>query len=702
MRINVGSPYNCLKIALRYALGSIKRPALADIDDAFVVFRNDTEEVIFEFPPLNYEYANAIALEDIPSFGQEEFGKFFYEYGRVLFANLIVVLTHLDWHAVGKKAHNELRFVSEYYDELLKLNNKVEEILIAFEDMIQVKREFQEPMYDLLYAAFDIIRLKQSNGLSNDTVDIKNNRILTLAYTATWFSIIGYLLLFCQKTDIDGLSRLSVAADDKSEAKVLIKSIADSQEDEENIINICSLIFSYFHINRFYLISSGLTIQDPLLELLAKFSVHLMDLIEDEDDLIIIDTDLIHGTTETGPSLAAFTDKYDPLADVGRFIETGIIKGDNTNIWSFGKDYIFMYKESNTEGSNPVVNFIEPCMSKYIEKNASIGSYSNTDNIEIEKSFVYLKNIINGIEKDKIGIACPGTILQLTIIAATYRTIEKSSSFSRLHDKKKILIQVGIDIIDMLIVLLYQLWFLSGKFFIQPSRPHYSERSAVSTLELLREEIIVILEEYFEFVKYEKNTSDPLYREIMKQRLLRNDVISTQDIVNRFNPICDQSSYVSEAGKHGIYTIAYSALCNNINVPMTIAGLADWASNTPLDPAIIRQFSEYVEGTDFAYTDIPMIDSMFKAYPAALKHLDDKPQNFMIAVYALLFETIEQLLIKNSAGNYFDFNKAENLTTSYKVETIVSETIKKPLHVNLGFQNAQQKLTAEQEREALW
>jgi hypothetical protein len=701
MRINVGSPYNCLKIALRYALGSITRPTLININDAYVTFRNDTEEIIFEFPPLNYEYANRIALEDIPSFGQEEYGKFLYEYGRVLFANLIVAITRLDWHAVGSAAHNELKFVSEYYDELLKLNSKAPEVLAAFEDTIQLKREPNVPRYNLFYAAFEIINIKQNNGFSNEAPEIKNDYILALAYTALWFSIVGYLLLFCQKTDVDGLSRLLVSADNKNEAKVLIKSIADSQEKEENIINICSLIFAYFHINRFYLISSGLTIQDPFLELLGKFSVHLMALIKDETDLIIIDTDLIHGVTETGPSLVSFTDKYDPLADVSRFINTGIIKGDNTNIFSFGKSYIAMYIKTIGDDAIPLTNFIEPCINKYIEKNVSINSYGNSDNIEIEKSFVYLKNIINGLEKEKIGAVCPGTILQLTLIASTYRLIETSSTFSRLSDKKKLLVQVGIDMIDILIVLLYQLWFLSGKFFIQPSRPRYRGTSALDTLELLREEVLIILEEYFEFVKYGKKPQEPLFRDTMKQRILKRDILTTQEIVNRFNPISNQSAYISECGKHGIYTIAYSALCNNINPQFTIPFLADWASHTPLDATIIRQLSNYVEGTDFAYTDVPIIDAMFKAYRVASKHLDEKPEYFMITVYALLFETMEQLLIKNSVGNYFDFNNAENLTTSYHVETIVSEMIKKPLQVNLGSQNAQQKLLAEQEREAL-
>jgi hypothetical protein len=701
MRIDIGSPYNCLKLLLRYALGSIVRPALVSINDNHVILKNNIEEVVLDFPSLNYEYANGIGIDDIPAFEQEDYGKFFYEYGRVLFANLIIALTHLDWYAVGENARKELGFVYEYYDELLKLNAKAEEVIAAFEDTIQLKRDINLPKFDFTYAAFEINKIKQDNALSIDTYDIKNSKILILAYTASWFTIIGYLLLFCQKSDMDGLSRIIVAGDSKQDASEIIKSIANSNEDENKIINICSLIFSYFHINRFYLLTSGLEIQDPLLDSLGKFSFHLIDKIKADEDFIIIDDDLLQGNTDSGPSLASFTAKYDPLADIGTFIKSGIIKADNTNIWAFGKEYIYMYKDVDTKDFVPLYNLIEPSLNKYINKYAEIASYSNSDNIDIEKSFVYLRNILNGLEKEKIGTVCPGTILQLTIIAATYRTLERSASFSRLQDKKKILVQAGIDIIDIILVLLYQLWFLSGKFFIQPTRPHYSDKSAVNTLELLREEVLVILEEYYEFVRFGKRTTEAAFRDIIKQRIIRRDLITTQDIVNRFHPVTDQSIYVTESAKHGIYTIAYSALCNDINTPMTIGGLAEWAKRTPLDASIIRALSEYAEGTDFAYTEIPMIDAMFKAYRAAVNHIEDKPQNFMIAVYALLFETIEQLLIKNSIGNYFNFNNADNLINSYKVETIVTEIIKKPLHINLSSQNAQQKIIAEQDNETL-
>jgi hypothetical protein len=324
-----------------YALGTVKRPTYYHAEPGQVSMRNDTEEFIFEFEDLNYDYANKIAIEDIPSFGQEEFGKFFYEYGRLLFANLIIAMTHLDWDALGEKAHNELRFVADYYDELLKLHNRAKEVLDAFCDTIKLTRDEKAPYYDFLSAASEIIHIKQGNSFSFDNPDIKNTKILSLAYTAAWFSIVGYLLIFCHKTDVDGLSRLPDAANNAREAKVLIKSIAESQEEDSKIINICSLIFSFFHINRLYLISSGLTTQDPLLELLGKFSSHLMDLINDENDLIIIDSDLIMANTDTGSSIAAFTDKYDPLADIARFSGTGIIKIDTANIWDFGKEYLY-------------------------------------------------------------------------------------------------------------------------------------------------------------------------------------------------------------------------------------------------------------------------------------------------------------------------------------------------------------------------
>jgi hypothetical protein len=345
---------------------------------------------------------------------------------------------------------------------------------------------------------------------------------------------------------------------------------------------------------------------------------------------------------------------------------------------------------------------MEPSLVKYIDKNASVSSYFNSDNIDIEKSFLFIKNIITGIERELTGVACPGTILQLTIIASTYRTIRQASGFSRLSHEKKTVIEAGIDMIDIIIVLLYQLWFLSGKFFIQPKRPKYVEDTAVNTLEQLRAEVLVILEEYLEFVHFGKSNHGALFQEIIKHRLIHKDNITTQDIVVKYHPVSEQNLYITECAKHNIYSIVYSVLCNNINSPITIQGLAYNASKVPLDPAIMRSFSRYVEGASDSYIDVPMIDAMLKAYPAIKEHIMDKPENYMIAVYALLYETIEQLLLKNSIGNYFDFNKADNLTSSYKLESIVSELVRKPLQVNLGHQNVNQKLTPEQERNALW
>jgi hypothetical protein len=254
----------------------------------------------------------------------------------------------------------------------------------------------------------------------------------------------------------------------------------------------------------------------------------------------------------------------------------------------------------------------------------------------------------------------------------------------------------------MIIYLLYQFWFLSGKFFIQPSRPNYVENTAVNTLELLRKEVLIILEEYFEFIRF-RNNQGPVFQEMIKKRLNTNDKILLQDIVIKFHPIEDQNIYITECATKGAYSIILSILANKINDKIAIYNLTDRASKTPLDEDIIRLLSRYVEGTSPAYTDIPMIDAMMNSYNAISKHVVDKPENYFIAVYVLLYSTIEQLLLKNSIGNYFDFNRADNLTNSYKLETIVSELVRKPLHVNLGSQVEQQrKLTAEEERAALW
>jgi hypothetical protein len=700
MRVDVGSPYNCIKLALRYALGNLIRPKYFKSSDRLVTLVNDTEEIILDFPELNSSYANTIAIEDVKSFGQEEFGKFFYEYGRVLFANLIIAITHIDWEAFGEKARGEMRFVADYYDELLKLNNRAKDVLDAFIETIQIEIDEHAPWFDFFQAAREIIKIKQDNAISEESFDVKNTHIFILSYTAAWFSIIGYLLLFCQKTSVDGLSRLTSASETSKEAATLIKAIAESQEDDAKKINICSLIFTYFNIDRYYLDTSGLTIQDPLLELLGKFSSHLMSLVKDEENLLtIIDEELVKGNSEYGPCITLFANRYDPLSDMAPFGEFGILKSDNTNIWAFGKEYVSYYREGSEGDAVNIPSLMEPSLIKYIDKNAPINSYLSFDNVDIEKSFLFIKNIITGVENEKVGVACPGTILQLTIIASTYRTIKESAGFGRLNERNKKIITVGIEMIDMLIFLLYQLWFLSGKFFIQPHRPHYVNDTAVNTLELLREEVLVILEEYFEFIRF-KGDKGPVFQSIIKHRLNVRDNISTQDIIVKFHPIEDQEAYVTECA-NGHHSFILSVLANNINTKITLYGLAEKASKVPLDEEISRMFSRYVEGTSPSFTDIPMIDSMIYSYDAISKHIVDKPFNYLIAVYALLYETIEQLLLKHSVGNYFDFNRADNLVTSYKVETIVSEIIRKPLHVNLGLQDSQQKLTAEEERAAL-
>jgi hypothetical protein len=683
MHIDVGSPYNCAKIAMRYALGSIDRPALKDASYDYIVFQNNTEELIFKFPQLNYSYVNKLPIEDISTFDQEEYGKFFYEYGRTLFANLIVAITRLDWYAVGKRANDEYRFVSEYYDSMLKLNDKVSNVLDSFCETLKIKRTY--PAYNFLRSSIEIIRAKEENGFSTDFPDMKNTEILVHIYTAMWFSIVGYLLLFCNKTDIDGMQRFSSIQNSEIEVKTLIESIANSQEDDSKKINICSLLFTFYIVNRYYLATSGLTSVDPLLNIVAKISHGIYSLLEDEEDFIIIDNDLIEGVP-----IAKFTDKYDILDDIEYYQREIVLANDITNIWAFGKEYVFMHDVLPTDDPDyvPLENFIEPCLTKYIKINSRMASYTHSDNINIEKSFLYITNIINGIERDRIGAACPGTILHLTLIASVYRTIEKSSGYSNLPKEKKIIVSAGIDIIDTLIVVLYKLWFLSGKYFTQPKRPRYTKNIIGDTLEELRGEVLLILEEYFEFVHYRNNKDDPKYHNILHKRLLKMDNLSTKDIVNDFFKAADQGIYVTEAVKHGIYTIAYSALCNGIDENYTIEGLGDYSRRTEIAPSIIRKLSGYEKGVSKEYTKIPLIDAMMNAYEMIKQHIDEKPENAVITIYLLLYNVIEELLIKNSVGNYFEFNNAENLTTSYKVESIVSELIRKPLQVSLGSQDS--------------
>jgi hypothetical protein len=682
MYIDAGSPYNCAKIAIRYALGSVtSRPSVATINKNTVSLKNETEEFTFSFPELNYEYANKIALEDIPAFDQEEYGKFFYEYGRVLLANALIAITHLDWYAVGSKHDSELQFVSEYYDELLKLNQKVEEVLQAFSSTLTLDEKRNAiPSFDFLMASREILDSKNKNAYSSDAFDMQNTLILTIVYTGLWFSIIGYLLLFCQQNDVDGLSNLFSATVSKEAVGVFIRSLANSPIGSDDKVKICSLLFSFFSINRFYLLSSGLTIQDPLLDIVGKITFHFMDLIKDEEDLVILDDELIY-TSERGVTIASFTNKYDPLLDIVSFSNEGIIKNDTANIWAFGKSYVRFYKERNEDESVSLFDFIEPCYIKYLEKYADISRYLAHDSIEIERSFLYLRNIITGLEKERLSVVCPGTILQLTLIAATYRTIEKESSFTRLSPEKKKMIQVGIDIADMLIAVLYQLWFYSYTFFIQPRRPAYSKNAIQDTLQALHGEVVLILEEYLEFVRFRASPDDPAFKEMNRIRYMKGDCISLEDVITKFHLDIDQAAYMKNCAAHENRTIVYSGLCEKYNHDMAIDSLASRAQDTPLDETIKRQLSSFKKDKDAPFTGIPIIDAVIDAYPAICSFIDSKPENYMIAVYTVLFDTLHKSIRKQTVGNYFDFGQADNVICSYKVESIVSELIRKPLQL---------------------
>jgi hypothetical protein len=201
-------------------------------------------------------------------------------------------------------------------------------------------------------------------------------------------------------------------------------------------------------------------------------------------------------------------------------------------------------------------------------------------------------------------------------------------------------------------------------------------------MEELREEVLVIIEEYLEFVHYRDKPSDIKYLDIQHRRLNKMDYISGHDIVNDFFKIEDTSAYISEAAKHGIYSFVYSAVAEGVNDTFTIENLAEAARYTQINSDILRKFYRYTEGVSKAYTKIPIIDALMSAYKTIKQHSYDKPDVVVITIYALLYDTISEYIIKYSNGNYFDFTQAVNLTKSYRLESIVSEFIHKPIKEN--------------------
>lgn len=656
----IASPLDNSMLLAKYAFGRFgkKRPSFARIEGTVMHMTTEDSNLELSFGPLNYDYVDKLPADDISVYGIQEFGKFFYEYGRAILANLTVCATRLDWIV------DDVDFepVTYYYNTLYNLDQKADSVIETFKKTISYDDK-KNPVfaYDFRRAAADIFFIKDKIAESKEANDIKNTKLLSYMYTGVYFTLIGCILNFGSEHGIDVLEYMQSDSED-SMMKVIDAILTEVKTDDQRI-SVIKLIYVFYAIENLYRNTSGLESGlDPMLHLVENFCSTFIKKITNTDQMQVL-----ADVTESFSVCA----NYDPINDMNGFISNGTISNDCTNLWEFGREYFrsFSLTTSSEIAEDDVVNIAERCkpqIKSYLD-NCAEGKY-NEDTLN--KGFVFVSTILNGLENNKLCCVNPGLILQLTLVASVFRSQGKA-------DNK---ISASIDIIDTIISSLYRLWFNTGKFFIQPNRPHYCHESALETLDELRKETNDILCVYFEYVRFGQYDKMPKSEfTLFTQYLQKRHDCSDKDgcanfIINELFPPVDQEVFIRECATRGIRSFAYTALTDNTKSDLTVEKLSEFATSSPLPNNILVKLS----ATHKEYTGIKIVDAMIDIIDDAKSLVQETPGVYMLAVYDILYECVDEILRNNNVGNYFDFGRADDASALYKIESIVSEYIVKP------------------------
>ena len=93
-------------------------------------------------------------------FSDEDFGKFFYEYGRTILGNLMICLTKADWNSVSLNSTQEATYVTNYYNNLVIMDNHVEQVVEEFIKVGTDKDGYGSFPFNPKYASEIITRYK--------------------------------------------------------------------------------------------------------------------------------------------------------------------------------------------------------------------------------------------------------------------------------------------------------------------------------------------------------------------------------------------------------------------------------------------------------------------------------------------------------------------------------------------------------------
>lgn len=685
LSISANNPFLSYKCAIQFALGckASGRPVFKARSIDTIILADEYQDYEFKFSDLNYDYVEQLPVQDLTVLNPNEYGEFFYEYGRTILANLMVCLTKADWNSISSESNNAAPYLGNYYNQLLALDDKLPEIVANFKKEAITESEYLPFSFDYLKASKIIREYKSVVQASMHSEDMKNTDIFLCAYIGLMFTLYGVFILFSQITEENDLFSFIKSPKSTSFTEIYEKILKEAALGSNEKKHIITLIYTFFKTTEFYKRVSGLEGMDSLIgtmyDIAAGFVAKFEGKISEDAKLLMscIDPDLMDKSFAHGCSFDTFCGKSDPLLDVLYFRTANIIEKDNPNIFDFGMAYLRGYNvESETEEKKLTTSdFVKPAIKTYLEDSMK-AQYSNED---VERAFGAVRNLLTGVDDpDQFSKVEPGFILQLVLLAGAFRILNNRSTqrSKKAYDE----INAAIDILDVMILKIHHLWFGSNKFFIQPCRPNYcgGREGIKATLHELERETFSILKYYFEFVRYGvgsiSESDKTMYNTFKFEEVVYVTEENNVSWINRHFPFVDKDTFIKLCATKNGRTLTQLVLFDKTE--NSFANIVKHYEHKEMPKYVIKSLTADPE---FDHTGISYIDRVIEMAYDVKKESETKPEIYAVAVFAALYFNFDMIIRKFNVGNYFDFGNAENSIGSYNIEHTVAKLIGAPL-----------------------
>jgi len=682
--IEANNPFLSYKLAIQFALGckAAGRPVFKGRGINIITLADELQDYDVVFGELNYKYVSELPAEDISVFTTEEFGKFFYEYGRTILANLMVCLTKADWNSVAIDSNGVAPYLGDYYNNLLNLDDKLDEVIATFKKEAITESDYLPYDFDYHKASELIKAYKSEVQASKMSNDMKNTEIFFCAYVGLLFILYGMFILFSQIEEENNL--YSFIKSPKSVSflgiyEAILKGATLGNEEKQHLI---TLVYAFYKMSDFYRRTSGLKEFDSFVGTMFDISENFVakfDGKESEDAQTIIsfiDPDLMDKSFANGCSLDTFCGKCDPLLDTMYFRSANVIERDNPNIFDFGMVYLRAYKlDSETEDEKLTSSkFLEPAIKSYLEAGIK-PQYTNED---VERAFGVVRNLLTGVDDpEQFSKVEPGFILQLVLLAATFRILNNRSTVR--SNKARDEVNAAIDILDIMVLKLYHLWFGSHKYFIQPNRPGYCNgcEGINATLNELKNETISILKYYFEFVRYGIGSISESDRTMYNTFKLEEVTYQTEEVkpswINKHFAFVDKDTFVKLCATKNGKTLTQLVLFEGTDD--SFPNIVKHYEHKELPKFVVKSLTASPEN----HTGIDYVDRVIDLAYDVKKDSETNPEIYAVAVFATLYFSFDMIIRKFNVGNYFDFGDADNSMNSYLIEHTVAKLVAAPL-----------------------